>query len=142
MLVAASIAWFIPDFSTCLNVEPLAHRCLRVDAFAWPQPVLGWAWLAILGAAIMTYASGRADGAGRRMAVIAIVISALSSSLIPTVAAVATPLLLVAAPLLLLTDDEGPGGPKRWRLRSPVSRWPWVSLRNATSPSAWMRRSS
>ena len=119
MLVAASIAWFIPDFGTCLNVEPLAHRCLRVDAFAWPQPVLGWAWLAILGAAIMTYASGRADGAGRRMAVIAIVISALSSSLIPTVAAVATPLLLVAAPLLLLTDDEGPGGPEA--LAAPIA---------------------
>ena len=119
MLVAASIVWFIPDFSTCLNVEPLAHRCLRVDAFAWPQPVLGWARLAILGAAIMTYASGRADGAGRRMAVIAIVISALSSSLIPTVAAVATPLLLVAAPLLLLTDDEGPGGPEA--LAAPIA---------------------
>ena len=76
------------------------------------------------------------------MAVIAIVVSALSSSLIPTVAAVATPLLLVAAPLLLLTDDEGPGGPEALAVRSPVSRWPWVSLRNATSPSAWMRRSS
>ena len=82
MLVAASIVWFIPDFGTCLNVEPLAHRCLRVDAFAWPQPVLDWAWLAILGTAIMTYATGRADGAGPRIAVIAIVISGLSSSLI------------------------------------------------------------
>ena len=53
------------------------------------------------------------------MAVIAIVVSALSSSLAPTVAAVATPVLLVAAPLLLLTDDEGPGGPEA--LAAPIA---------------------
>ena len=28
MLVAVGLTWFISDFSGCLNLEPISHRCL------------------------------------------------------------------------------------------------------------------
>ena len=102
LLVAAALAWFIPDLATCLNVEPISHRCLRLDGIAELSSWLGWAWLGIMAIAVVTFPEGRADTMSRRLAVTGAAILALALPFWPEPARVAIAVFLVAGPLWLL----------------------------------------
>lgn len=111
LLVGAAVAWFVPDFGSCLNVEPISHRCLQIDAVARVEPLLVGAWLALIGTAIATYPGGRADTSGRRAVTAVVVVSALGLAIVPALAGLVAPAALVAGPLVLLagrTDRTEP----------------------------------
>src|SRR6185369_9384682 len=59
LLVVTGFLWLIPDTSTCLNVEPLSHRCLAIDPPAPMAPVIGWLWAGTIGHAIVAFGDGR-----------------------------------------------------------------------------------
>lgn len=100
LLVAVGVTWLLPDVSTCLNVEPLSHRCIDMSAIAPVAPVLGWLWLGIIGHAIVAFPDGRVRSPAVFIAVTATYALALA---IGAEAWPARPLLagvLILAPLI------------------------------------------
>ena len=109
LLVVAALAWFIPDLATCLNVEPLSHRCLRLDGVAGIASVLGWAWLGIVASAVLTFPAGHADTFSRQIGVVVATVLVVALHAWPEPARAVAVALLVAGPLWLMTrsGDEG-----------------------------------
>ncbi len=110
LLIGAAFAWFIPDLSTCLNVEPFSHRCLRMDGIAEVSSALRWAWLGIVASAVVTFPEGRAATVSRRLAVTAAAMAAAALPVWPDPARAALAVLLVAGPLWLQTRPGRDGG--------------------------------
>src|SRR5438045_2670719 len=59
-LAVAGLFWLLPDGSGCLNVEPLAHRCVDLGAPAGIAVAVGLLWVVPLTHAIGRFPSGRA----------------------------------------------------------------------------------
>ena len=100
LLVAVGVTWLLPDVSTCLNAEPLSHRCIDVSAIAPGAPVLRWLWLGLIGHAIVSFPSGRVRSPPVLFAVVAAYALALA---VGAEAGPARPLLavvLILAPLV------------------------------------------
>ena len=82
LLVTLGMTWYLGDYSTCLNIEPLAHRCLDVGPFGDLAAALGWVWLGVLVHVLLSFPDGLARTWPRRAGIasgyaIAIAIPAL-----------------------------------------------------------------
>lgn len=100
LLVAAGVAWLLPDVSSCLNVEPLSHRCVGPIASASLAGVVGWLWLGVLGHAIIAFPEGRLAGVSMRLAVGTAYVLAVAIGVGSMVARPLLAALLIAAPIL------------------------------------------
>jgi signal transduction histidine kinase len=61
LLVLMGFLWFTGDFVTCLNIEPLSHRCLATGPVGELLGRVAWLWLGVLGHVLLTYSRGRTD---------------------------------------------------------------------------------
>ena len=85
LLVTLGMTWYLVDYSTCLNIEPLAHRCLDVGPFGDLAAALEWLWLGVVVHLLLSFPDGRPRTWPRRAGIacayaIAIAIPALPGS--------------------------------------------------------------
>jgi len=81
LLCLLGLAWFAADFSTCLNIEPLAHRCLEPRPLGDAAGALAWAWLGVFGHIAASFPDGRLRSPGRRAAVVVAYLAVIAVSL-------------------------------------------------------------
>jgi signal transduction histidine kinase len=62
LLTSVGAVWLVPDVSTCLNVEPISHRCFSVDVPGWLAEAIEFLWLGLGAHAVLTFPSGRVNG--------------------------------------------------------------------------------
>ena len=147
LLLAVGITWLVPDLSNCLNVEPLSHRCIPVNAAPWLVGAADWVWLGLAGHAVIAFPDGRLTRGPLVAAVIAAYVLTLGVAFDagPTRPLLAA--LLVGAPIAasasaatamsqrglrhrwLVPPSEPPSSskralPSRWRPVSSVPRLP------------------
>jgi len=87
LLVLLGLTWFMGDFSTCLNIEPLAHRCVDTGPVGDAAAALGWLWLGVLGHILISFPDGRLRTWPRRGAVATAYIVAIAIPAMPDVVA-------------------------------------------------------
>jgi len=88
LLVVLGFTWFLGDFSACLNIEPLAHRCLGTGPIGDTAAALSWLWLGVLGHILISFPAGRLRTWPRRAAVATVYLVAIAIPAISDVAAV------------------------------------------------------
>ena len=81
LLWLLGLTWFVGDFSTCLNIEPLAHRCLQPGLFGDAAGALAWAWLGVFGHIAASFPDGRIRSRWRRAAVAALYLAVIAVSI-------------------------------------------------------------
>ena len=87
LLVVLGFTWFLGDFSSCLNIEPLAHRCLDVGPLGDTAAALRWLWLGVLGHILLCFPDGRARTWPKRAAAAIAYIVAIAIPAMPDVVA-------------------------------------------------------
>lgn len=107
-LVAVGITWLLPDISTCLNVEPLSHRCVSLNAAPWLASAVNWLWLGIAGHAVIAFPDGRVTRGPLLVAVVGAYALSLGIGIDAGPARPLLAVLFVAAPFAgLLTRRDG-----------------------------------
>ena len=99
LLLAVGVTWLLPDVSSCLNVEPLSHRCVSLNAAPWLSGAVNWLWLGIAGHAVIGFPDGRVTRGPLLVAVVAAYVLTLGVSLGSAPARPLLAVLLIAAPL-------------------------------------------
>lgn len=87
LLVLLGLAWFLGDFATCLNIEPLAHRCLDTGPVGDAAAELSWLWVGVLGHILISFPDGRLRIWPKRAAVATAYIVAIAIPAMPDAAA-------------------------------------------------------
>ena len=85
LLVVLGLTWFLGDFSACLNIEPLTHRCLDTGPLGDAAAALSWLWLGVLGHILISFPDGRVRTWPKRAAVATAYIVAIALPSIPDV---------------------------------------------------------
>lgn len=81
LLCLLGLTWFAGDFSTCLNIEPLAHRCLQPGLFGDAAGALAWAWLGVFGHIAASFSDRRLRSSWRGAAVAALYLAVIAVSI-------------------------------------------------------------
>ena len=100
LLVAVGLTWLLPDLSTCLNIEPLSHRCVALNTAPALAGAVSWLWLGVLGHAVVAFADGRASKPPLLFAAIAAYALALAIGVGATQARPLLAVLLIVAPFV------------------------------------------
>jgi hypothetical protein len=100
LLVAVGLTWLLPDISTCLNIEPLSHRCIALNAAPALAGAVSWLWLGVLGHAVVAFPDGRVTNRPLLVAAVAAYALALAIGVGSTEARPLMAVLLIAAPLV------------------------------------------
>lgn len=87
LLVILGLTWFLGDFSACLNIEPLAHRCLDTGPVGDAAAALTWLWLGVLGHVLISFPDGRLRTWPKRGAVATAYVVAMAIPEMPDVVA-------------------------------------------------------
>ena len=99
LLVTVGITWLLPDIASCLNVEPLSHRCVSLNAPPWLAGAVDWLWLGIAGHAIIGFPDARVAPRPLLAAVVGAYVLSLGIGVDAGPARPLLAVLLVAAPL-------------------------------------------
>lgn len=99
LLMAVGFAWLLPDLSSCLNVEPISHSCVALNASPALAAAASWLWLAVLGYAIVAFPDGRATRPQLVVAVVATYALAVAIGIRSDPARLLIALLLIATPV-------------------------------------------
>jgi len=83
LLVLVGFAWFVGEFSACLNLEPFTHRCVAIPVLGPVTAAFDWLWLGILCHAVLSFPIGRLRTSGRRAAALAGYAAAFAISAMP-----------------------------------------------------------
>jgi hypothetical protein len=110
LLLAMGLTWFGGDFAACMNIEPLAHRCLDPGLLGDVAGALSWLWIGVLVHIVVAFPDGRLRDTWRRAAVAsgyAIVVLLGLAGAAPSPAEllgarVAVPIMLAVASLVTL----------------------------------------
>jgi signal transduction histidine kinase len=108
LLVVMGFLWFAGDLVTCLNIEPLSHRCLDPGPVGELLGRLPWLWLGVLGHVLLTFPAGRIGNAQEGVLVGAVYMLALAMPVQTNATTGLMALLIASGPLFGWLRAVGP----------------------------------